>query len=321
MVTPSESCKCLRKLRRKKAHGIDELPPNLLKDVANKISKLLAFIINKYLSSGIVPDLWKISKVSPLYKSNSKSSFSNYRPISVLTCLSKVLKQVVHCQLSNYFEKHYLLKSSQFGFRPPRSTELACNLLVDDIRQNIDNGLLMGLIYLDLSKAFDAVSHLYLLSKLRSYGINGNEFTWFENYLFNPEKLAFYDGHLSKAFPVFRGVSQGSILDPKLFLHHLDDIDNCLCHSSILKYADDTVIYVRGIDSEPIQKKLYRDILEVHNWLADNDISLNLRKGKTETITFGTSIRVKKAVPLNIPIKGTSISQISSYKYLGTHLD
>ena len=106
-----------------------------------------------------------------------------------------------------------------------------------------------------------------------------------------------------------------------MFLFHLDDIDNCLCHSSIIKYADDTVIYVSGIDSESIQKKLYRDILEVHNWLTDNDISLNLKKGETEIMTFGTSIRVKKAVPLNIQIKGTSISQISSYKCLGTHLD
>ena len=154
-VTPSEICKCLRKLRRKTAHGIDELAPNLLKDVANEISKPLTFIINKSLSSGIVPDLRKILKVRPLYKWDSKSDFSNYRPISVLLCLCKVLEQVAHHQLSNYLEKHYLLKSSQFGFRPRRSTELACNLLVDDIRKNIDNGLLTGVIYLDLSKAFE----------------------------------------------------------------------------------------------------------------------------------------------------------------------
>ena len=206
MVTPSEICKCLKKLRHKKAHGIDELPPNLLKDVANKISKPSAFIINKSLSSGIVPDLWKISKVTPLYKSDSKSDFSNYRPISVLPCLSKVLEQVVHRQFSNYLKEHYLLKSSQFGLRPRRSKELACNLLVDDIRKNIDNGLLTGVIYLDLSKAFDTVSHWYLLSKLPSHAISGNEYTWFENYLFNRKQHVFYDRHLSKAFPVFRGV-------------------------------------------------------------------------------------------------------------------
>ena len=225
-VTPPETCKCLKKLRRKKAHGIDELPANLLKNVANEISKPMAFIINKSLSLGIVPDLWKISKVTPLYKSDSKSDFSNYRPISVLPCLSKVLEQVVHRQLSNYLEKHHLLKSSQFGFHPRRSRELACNHLVDDIRKNIDNGLLTGVICLDLSKAFDTVSHSCLLSKLPSYGISGNEFTWFENYLFHRKQHVFYDGHLSKAFPVFRDVPHASILGPTLFLLQLDDIDN-----------------------------------------------------------------------------------------------
>ena len=179
----------------------------------------------------------------------------------------------------------------------------------------------MGVIYLDLSKAFDTVSHLYLLSKLPSYGINGNELTWFQNYLFNRKQHIFYDGHLSKAFPVFRGVPQGSILGPTLFLLHLDDIDNCLRHSSIIKYADDTVIYVSGNDSESIQKKLNADPVKVHNWLTENDLSITLKKGKTEIMIFGTSIRVKKAAPLNIQIKGTSINQTSSYKCLGTHLD
>ena len=131
----------------------------------------MAFIINKSLSSSIVADLWKISKVTLLYKSDSKSDFSNYRPISVFPCLAKVLEQVVHRQLSNYLEKHCLLKSSQFGFHPRRSTEVACNLLVDDIHKNIDNSLLTEIIYLNLSKTFDTVSHSYLLSKLPSYGI------------------------------------------------------------------------------------------------------------------------------------------------------
>ena len=109
----------------------------------------MAFINNKSLSSGIVPYTWKISKVTPLYKSDSKAAFSNYRPLSVSPCHYKALAQFAHRQLSNYLEKHYLLKSSQSGFRPRRSTELASNLLVDDIRKNIDNGLLTGVIYLD----------------------------------------------------------------------------------------------------------------------------------------------------------------------------
>ena len=131
----------------------------------------------------------------------------------------------------------------------------------------------------------------------------------------------FHDGHLSKVFWVFRGVPQVSILCPTLFLLHFDDIDNYLCHSSIIKYADDTVMYVSGNDSESIQKKLNADILEVYNWLTDNDLSWNLKKGKTETMVFGTSIHVKKAAPLNTLIKKTSINQTSSNKYLGTHFD
>ena len=98
--TSSEICKCLKKLWRKNAHNIDKLPQNLLQDVGNKISK------------PIVPNLWRISKVTPLYKSDSKSDFSNYRPISVLTCLSKVLEQVIHYQLSNHLEKHHLLAAN-----------------------------------------------------------------------------------------------------------------------------------------------------------------------------------------------------------------
>ena len=167
------------------------------------------------------------------------------------------------------------MKSNQFGFRPRRSTELAYNLLVDYIRKNIDNGLLTGVIYLDLSKAFDTVSHLYLPSKLTSYGMNGNEFTWFENDLFNWKQHVFYIGHLSKAFPIFRGIPNWSIFGPTLFLLNLED-DNCLRHSSIIKYADDKVIYVIGNNLESMHKKLNADILEVHNWLTDTDLSLNL---------------------------------------------
>ena len=126
--------------------------------------------------------------------------------------------------------------------------------------------------------------------------------------LFNRKQHVIQDGHLSKAFPVFRGVPQGSILGPTLFLLHLDDVNNCLRHSSIIKCADHTVINVSGNDSELIQKKLNADILEVQNWLTDSDLSLNLRKGKTETMIFGSSICVKKAASLNIQIKRTTIN-------------
>ena len=143
LITPSEICKCLRKLRRKTAQGIDEFPQIYLKMQPTKFQNhCLSSSINAYRQVQFQTS-WKISKVTPLYKSNSKSDFSSYCPISVLSCRSKVLEEVVHRHLSNYLGKHYLLRNSQFGFRPQRFTELACNLLVDDIPKNIDNGLLI----------------------------------------------------------------------------------------------------------------------------------------------------------------------------------
>ena len=171
--------------------------------------------------------------------------------------------------------------------------------------------------HLDLSKAFDKVNHSYLLSKLPSYRINGNEFTWFENYLFNRKRHVFYNGHVSKAFPIFRGVPHGSILGLTLFLLHLDGIDNWFHHSSIINYADDTVSNVSGNDSESIQKKLNADILEVCNWLTHND---NLKRVRLKPWSLPPKSVLKRLPPLNMQIKGTSISQTSSYKYLGAHL-
>ena len=116
-------------------------------------------------------------------------------------------------------------------------------------------------------------------------------------------------------------VLQGSILGPSLTILHLDDVDNCLRHCNIIKYADDTVIYVSGSNSALIQDKLNKDISEVYKWLTNNDISLNLKKGKSESMLFGTSIRINKADPLDISINGINLNQTISYKYLGVQLD
>ena len=240
---------------------------------------------------------------------NQKSVYSIYDFLRYSQFQNTATRVATHIfdQTTQYFSNRIYNK---FGFHPQRSTEVACNLLVNDIRKNTDNSLLMGVKHLDLSEAFDIVSRLYPPSKLPSYEINENEFTWFEDYLSNRKQHVFYYGHLSKPFPVLRGVSQGSILGPTSFLLHLDDTDNCLHHSSIIKYADDTVIYVSKNDSGQIQKKLNGDTLEVHNWLTNNELSLNFKTAKTETMIFGTStsIHVRKAAPLNIKIKRTSIN-------------
>ena len=153
----------LNSLKRNKATGHDQLPPGMLKDTTSVIAKPLCYIINLSLKTGIFPTDWKQAKVSAHHKSGVTSDFSNYRPISILPTLSKIMEKIVHSQLMTHLEENNLLCKSQFGFRANRSTELATTIFLDDIRREVDKGNLVGAIFVDLSKAFDSISHSSLL--------------------------------------------------------------------------------------------------------------------------------------------------------------
>ena len=157
-----------KQLERNKSAGLDNLPPGLLKDSAKFISAPLAHIMNMSIKSSSVPNEWKHAKITPIFKSCTHSQFDNYRPISVLPCCSKILEKAVHYQLINYLETNNLLYENQFGYRKQRSTNLAASLLFDNIRKEIDQGKLVGAVFIDLTKAFDTTGHSTLLSKLPS---------------------------------------------------------------------------------------------------------------------------------------------------------
>lgn len=135
--------------------------------------------INLFLISGVVPDQLKIARVIPLFKSGDKSTFTNYRPVSVLP----VLERVIYNRLLDYLNKHKILSDNQFGFRKHHSTEYALTLVYDKISSAIDNNELTVGIFNDLSKAFDTVIHQILLDRLSHYGIRGVAFNWFVSYL------------------------------------------------------------------------------------------------------------------------------------------
>ena len=175
----------LRKLKRHKSTGVNTLPPGMLKDVAPVIAPALAYIINLSLRTGQVPNEWKIAQVLPLHKGGNKDDFNNYRPISILPVLSKILEKAVHQQLMEYLETNNLLSDLQFGYRRKRSTYLATVLLTDSIRRAGDEGKLTGAVFLDLSKAFDTLGHDRLILKLKSYGVKGLALKWFTDYLFH----------------------------------------------------------------------------------------------------------------------------------------
>ena len=241
----------------------------------------------------------------------------------MLPVISKIIEKIIHCQLITFFDKNHLLTKFQFGFRPKLSTEYAATILLDSIRNNIDKGKLVGAVFVDLSKAIDTVSRSMLLDKLPLYGVQDKEPEWFKDYLFFRKAKVACNRCLYKEHALMTGVPQGSILGPLLFLILFNDVVDVIEHLSILKYADDTVLYVADKNIQSIKAKLSKDMDFLADWLKNNELVLNLKKGKTESLLFGTSQRIaKESEPLKIKmLDQTVINNTTEYKYLGVRVD
>lgn len=223
----------------------------------------------------------------------------------------------------SHLESNNLLLDYHFGFRSKRSTELAVTYFPDLIRKEADNGKISGAVFIDLSKAFDTISYSALLSKLPFYGIRDTELKWFTDYLFFRKQTVLFNGVLSEPNPAFTGVPQGSILGPLLFIIHFNDVDKPLQSSRIIKYADDTVIFTSSSNFDDIERNLNNDINNVATWFRENELIVNLTKGKTATMLFGTAKRLNRLQgrQLNLMVNGLPINTATSHKYLGVHLD
>ena len=294
LITPGYILKHLNKLKRNKATGIDSLPPNMLKDCAEEIAGPITHIINLSLMTSMVPTIWKTAKVKPVFKSGNVDLDENYRPISILPILSKLLERTVHDQLYSFMESNRLLSDCQFGFRKRRSTKLAATLLCDSVRRGFEDGLLVGCLFLDLSKAFDTMGHSLIIEKLMLHGVSGPELAWITDYLFNRTQTVEINNHQSQKEAITSGVPQGSILGPLLFIVFFNDICDFIQHSSIIQYADDTVIYFSGKTTNEIETALNQDLSSIVKYCEENELLLNFKKGKTEVMLLGTAQRMAR---------------------------
>ena len=213
-----------------------------MKDSAAVIAPTVTFLVNLSLSTGSVPDEWKKARVVPLYKSGGRENMDNYRPISILPVLSKILEKAVNSQLQQYLKTFDILSPTQSGFRQHHSTESAVIYFTDEIRRHADAGRLTGALFVDLKKAFDTVPHKELISKLERFGFVDNSIAWFTNYLSNRSQVVSLGSNLSVPMPVENGVPQGSILGPVLFTLYINDLPSCINFSNVIMYADDTIM-------------------------------------------------------------------------------
>ena len=197
---------------------------------------------------------------------------------------------------------------------------MAANLFIDNIRKEVDKGKYVGALFLDLSKAFDTISHESLLENLPAYGVKDTELCWFQDYLFNRQQFVVYDKETSDPRAVTCGVPQGSILGPLLFLLFFNDFPDCLTTCSTIMFADDTVIFASGKTSEEVTNILNAEIINVERFLTDNELIINLKKGKTESMLFSTARKLNEA-NLELFYKDKAINRTNNYKYLGISID
>ena len=242
VLTEINVYKELIKLDITKATGPDGISAQMLKMGAGLLTKPLTRLFNMSLKTGNVPQGWKIANVTPIYKKGSKSDPKNYRPVSLTSIVSKVLEKVVRSQLAAHLKEHSILTENQHGFRNNRSCETQLLQSTHSWAESLDKNIPVDIIYLDLSRAFDVVSHDLLLVKLKKVGICGNILRWIKSFLTNRKQRVKVGDVLSDWCAVTSGVPQGTILGPVMFLVYINDI--CKDINSFCKlYADDCVLY------------------------------------------------------------------------------
>ena len=216
----------------------------------------------------------KVSNVIPIPKGGDVLQCSNYRPISLLSLVSKVLERIVHSQLSDFLFKHSLISRLQFGFHPNSSTQEALLVLTNDWHKELDSGNHVAVIFFDLSKAFDTVPHHLLLEHLQSSSVGGTLLSWFEDYL-SARRRVVIDGQSSGELAVTSGVPQGSILGPLLFSVFMNSIfETALsCNSKLALYADDMVLY-KPMNNPVDLLVLQNDIEAIHQSTNSNYLHL-----------------------------------------------
>lgn len=318
-VTVDDVILTFKQLKETNAVGIDGLAYRFIRDSLIIIAFYITIIVNTSIVTGNFPKLWKHMLISPTFKSGDIDDISNFRPISLLPILSKILEKIVSNQLCAFLERHNLISQTQHGFRSRLSTETALLQVTDLIYKNIDSNKLSLLVLCDLSKAFDSVHHDILLRKLADHNIDT---FWFKDYLGNRIQSVKIKDSVSSVREISFGVPQGSILGPTLFTIFVNDMCRVARKCALTQFADDSQFVFSGSVN-----RLDEMILEVEETLKDVKIyfdmnGLMINAKKTQIIFIGSRQNISR-VPADTKINfdGHELPTSTVVKNLGVYFD
>jgi hypothetical protein len=271
-TTPAHVLKTIKKFKPKSSCDAQGVSTKMIKFIGNEISIPLAHIFNLSLSTGTFPSELKLCRVIPIFKSGSAFECDNYRPISLLSSISKVLEKIVSEKLISHLLDNDLLYTHQYGFLPHKSTEHSLMQILSYVSKALNDGNYCIGVFLDLKKAFDVCSHNILLKKLEKMGISGTALLWFKNYLSGRSQIVEINGCKSEAFSLDISVIQGSILGPILFLCYINDFYTATTLFSVL-FADDTAGFGQGKNLKDLTSYVNEELKKIANWFRSNCIA------------------------------------------------
>jgi hypothetical protein len=288
-TTPEHVLKTIRKFKNKASCDIDGISTKMVKFIGSEIAVPLAHVFNTSLESGIFPDKLKQCRVIPIFKSGSHLDCDNYRPISLLSSISKVLEKIVADKLLYHLQSNDLLYTHQYGFIPNRSAEHNLLQIINYVTSALNDGNFCIGVFLDLKKAFDVCSHSILLKKLSKMGITGVSHRWFSNYLSGRSQKVEINGKFSDSLGLDISVIQGSTLGPLLFLCYINDFFAATTLFSVL-FADDTTCLSKGKKLNELVPYVNQELQKIALWFKANKMAVNT--AKTKFIIFRTQGKI-----------------------------
>ena len=319
VLRSADVLKSINALRNESSNDALGFDTKLLKMSAHIVAPVLTKLFNMSLSQGTVPSDWKYAKVTPIYKGKGEKDFEgNYRPISVIGHIAKIMEKQVQKQLLSYLILNDLITVDQSAYRPHHNTQTALHRVIDTWIDGICDGLITGVCFLDIQKCFDSIDHELLKSKLHHYGIQNNELLWFSDYLSNRSQVVSYGEKVSDINYLDIGVPQGSVLGPILFTVFINDITQNVANGVCNLYADDTVVFYQGHTCEEVNSALQECIINLSEWYKDNNLTLNAAKSEVMLIS---SQRKYIADSLCVYLDGQLLNNVTCANYLGMKID
>lgn len=309
-IEESEIIDIIKVLKPNKASGPDVISHKMLQLCPDKIALPLQKIFNKSIQQCKFPTSWKLANVTALFKKGDTSLPSNYRPISLISCVGKVMERIIFKYVYNHLHSNNLIYKYQSGFLPKHSTVHQLLEIYSNILNSLEKKEINCFVFCDFSKAFDKVWHKGLMCKLDSYGISGNLVNWFKSYLLDRRQKVILNTSSSNSCSLSAGVPQGSVLGPLLFIIYINDIAGNLTSLCRL-YADDTSFSYSDSDREQIFSVISHDLVELDKW--SNKWLMSFNPDKTEIMVFSN---IEKP-DFNFSLNGTSVPITDCHKHLG----